>query len=65
MASQNNVFDRGTVQLRVEPEQAVRFNVGTQWRVVASSIESLWQGAHKVTLEEIPAGVDAVQEQGE
>jgi len=59
MASEGNVSDRLTVNLRVEPEQATRLNVGTQWEVVASSLESLWHGAYKVTLEEIPAQDDA------
>jgi hypothetical protein len=37
---------RATVQLSVEPDNASRFNVGTRWEVVASSLDSLWQGAH-------------------
>jgi len=49
---------RSSVTVRVEAEQATRFNVGTRWEVVASSLESLWQGAYKVTLEEITAEDD-------
>jgi len=45
-----------TVTVRVEPEKAVRFNVGTRWEVVASSKESLWQAAHSITLKEIETG---------
>jgi outer membrane receptor for monomeric catechols len=59
MASEKNNSDRFTVNLRVEPEQANRLNIGTRWKVVASSLESLWHGAYKVTLEEIPAQDDA------
>lgn len=65
MASEGNVSDRLTVNLRVEPEQATRLNIGTRWEVVASSLESLWQGAYKITLEEIPAEDGAERAQGE
>jgi len=44
---------RATVKVSVAPEKAPRFIVGTRWEVVASSLDSLWQGAHTVTLEEI------------
>ena len=44
---------RATVKVSVEPEKAPRFIVGTRWEVVASSLDSLWQGAHTVTLKEI------------
>ena len=65
MASEKDTSDRLTVHLRVEPEQANRLNVGTRWEVVASSLESLWQGAYKITLVEVPAEDGAEQTQGE
>jgi len=65
MVSDGNASDRLTVTLRVEPEQANRLNIGTRWEVVASSLESLWQGAYKITLEEIPDEDGAERAQGE
>ena len=47
-----------TISVRVEPEKAVRFRVGTRWKVVGSAVESLWEGRHTITLEEIEAEDD-------
>jgi len=58
MSIEEKDTNRFTVHLRVEAEQATRLNVGTRWEVVASSLESLWQGAYKVTLKEITAEDD-------
>lgn len=44
---------RARVDLRVEPDKVSQFNVGSKWKVVASSPGSLWEGAHTVTLERI------------
>jgi hypothetical protein len=54
----NESTQRATVRVSVEPEKATRFNVGTRWKVVASSLGSLWEGAHTITLEEIEAEGD-------
>lgn len=58
MSIEEKDTNRSTVQLRIEAGQATRFYVGTRWEVVASSLESLWQGAYKVTLKEITAEDD-------
>jgi len=44
---------RPRVDVRVESAKAPNFEVGTVWRVVASSPASLWEGAYAVTLERI------------
>jgi hypothetical protein len=44
---------RPRVDLRVESAKAPSFEVGTRWKVVASSPVSLWEGAYKITLERI------------
>ena len=49
---------RATVNVSVEPPNAPRFIVGTRWKVVATSLGSLWEGAYTVTLEEIEAERD-------
>ncbi len=51
--SSNQPARRVTVKVTVAPEVAPRFNIGTRWEVVASSLESLWQGQHTVTLERV------------
>ena len=51
--SKNQEVRSETVAVRVEPEKAVRFRVGTHWKVVGSAVESLWEGQHTITLEEI------------
>jgi hypothetical protein len=43
---------RPRVEVSVEPERAPRLNIGTRWKVVASSLASLWSGVY-ATLEEI------------
>jgi hypothetical protein len=45
--------NRPAINVRVESEKAPRFNVGTRWEVVASSLGSLWEGAYTVTFREI------------
>lgn len=42
-----------TVTVRVEPAASTRLRIGTRWEVVAASLDSLWQGAYTVTLQEI------------
>ena len=42
---------RPRVDVRVESAKAPNFEVGTVWKVVASSPASLWEGAYRVTLE--------------
>ena len=54
----NQSARRAMVKVRIEPEKASQFNIGTRWEVVASSPESLWQGAYAVTLKEIEADGD-------
>ncbi|MDX2435920.1 MAG: hypothetical protein QNL88_02610 [Acidobacteriota bacterium] len=58
MSNEKRDTNRPTVNLRVDAELAPRLNVGTRWEVVASSLESLWQGAYKVRLKEITAEDD-------
>jgi len=41
------------IDVRVESAKAPQFEVGTRWKVVASSPESLWEGAYTVTFERI------------
>jgi hypothetical protein len=47
------------VKVRVAPEESMRFRVGTHWKVVASSVESLWEAQHTITLEEIESSDDS------
>ena len=44
---------RPRVDVRVESAKAPTFEVGTVWKVVASSPASLWEGAYAVTLERV------------
>ena len=44
---------RPRVDVRVESAKAPNFEIGTVWRVVASSPVSLWEGAYAVTLERV------------
>ena len=46
------------VEVRVEAELEPRLRVGTCWKVVASSVGSLWDGAYTITFEEIEDGND-------
>lgn len=43
------------IDVRVDSAKAPEFEVGSVWRVVASSPVSLWEGAYAVTLERIEA----------
>ena len=49
---------RTRIDVRVEAELEPRLRVGTCWRVVASSVGSLWDGAYTITFEEIEDGGD-------
>jgi len=44
---------RPRVDVRVESAKAPTFEVGTAWKVIASSPASLWEGAYAVTLERV------------
>lgn len=44
---------RATVFVRVESGTAPRLEIGSRWEVVAPSLDSLWAGAHTVTLRRI------------
>lgn len=44
---------RATVAVRVAPDAAPRLAVGSRWRVVELSLDSLWQGRTSVILEAI------------
>jgi len=49
---------RPPITVRVEADKALRFYVGTRWKVVASSLDSLWEGDYSIKLEEIKAEGD-------
>jgi hypothetical protein len=49
---------RVRVKVSVEAEHAPRLNRDTCWRVIDSSLGSLWDGAYTVTLEEIESVSD-------
>jgi hypothetical protein len=44
---------RTRIEVRIESAMAPTLEVGTQWKVVASSPASLWEGLYTVTLERI------------
>jgi hypothetical protein len=56
---------RVRVTVSVEPQQVTRLNVGTCWRVVDSSLGSLWEEHYTVTLEEIEGVSDADSQPGD
>ncbi|MEJ2582319.1 MAG: hypothetical protein P8127_11920 [Acidobacteriota bacterium] len=49
---------KSRVEVRVEAELEPRLRVGTCWKVVASSVGSLWDGAYTITFEEIEDRTD-------
>ena len=44
---------REPVTVRVDAESSTRLRTGTRWEVVASSLDSLWEGAYTVMLREL------------
>ena len=58
MAAAETNPSRPRIDVRVESAKAPRFEVGTRWKVVASSPESLWEGSYTVTLERIEGESD-------
>ena len=53
MSESNKETTRPRVDVRIESAKAPKLEVGTVWKVVASSPASLWEGAYTVTLERI------------
>lgn len=41
------------LKVRVDAESSTRLRTGTRWEVVASSLDSLWEGGYTVTLREV------------
>jgi len=46
------------VKVRIAAEEAPRFSVGSTWKVVSTSLESLWQGWYTIALEETETGAE-------
>ena len=53
MSESNKETTRPRVDVRVEAAKAPKLEIGTAWKVTASSPTSLWEGAYSVTLERI------------
>jgi len=49
---------RSRIEVRIESARAPSLELGSCWRVVASSPASLWEGQYTVTLEKIDADKD-------
>lgn len=56
MSKPNKEATRSRVDVRVEAAKAPKLEIGTVWKVTASSSASLWEGEYAVTLERIQAG---------
>ena len=46
------------VEVRVDAAKVSNFEIGTRWKVVASSPGSLWEGVYTVTFERIETTSD-------
>lgn len=53
MSESNKETTRPRIVVRVESAKAPTLEIGTVWKVAASSPASLWEGAYAVTLERI------------
>jgi hypothetical protein len=49
---------RKSIDVHVKTDVASEMTPGSRWVVVSSSLDSLWDTAYTVTLEEVADGVD-------